>query len=107
MRLCLREVRQRKVPWMNPKLLAFATKWTMPPSTKITAGVGWGDHNLMLKRLRQQEINPVGSWVWNFLERFGSESKMHMPIVIALFCDLYKQIINRNVEFLEIPWNSF
>ena len=31
---------------------------------------------------------------------------MHMSLVIALNCDLYKQIINRNVEFSEIPWNS-
>lgn len=51
-------------------------------------------------------MNPVGSWVWSSLERFGLEIKTHMPMVIALFCDLYRQIMNRNVEFFEIPWNS-
>lgn len=32
--------------------------------------------------------------------------KMHMSLVVALYCALYKRIINKNVEFSEIPQSS-
>ena len=45
---------------------------------------------------------PLVIGVKDSLEGFESEMKMHMSLVVALCCALYKRIINKNVEFSEI-----